>query len=114
MEESFARLLELMPDVTSLKMLLSQELDPNDYSSVVPLLLKTGQKFTNIRINFEISDQQVLDLVAAYSESLIELRLKCKILTPRAYGAIGMFRRESLFSDTPGFEAEAMQSLTPL
>ena len=109
MEESFARLLELMPNVTSLKMLLPQDQDPNDYSFVVPLLLKTGQKFTNIRINFEISDQQVLDLVAAYSESLLDLWLECQYLTPRAYRAIGMYRHELPFLMTPRFEADAPQ-----
>ena len=93
MEESFARLLELMPNVASLE-IDPQEDDESDYSYAVPHMLKTGQKFTSIRFNFAISDQQLHDLVSAYSASLQELRLWCDDLTSRTYRAIGMFRRK--------------------
>ena len=94
MEKAFARLLELLPNVTSLEMFVQRK-DENDYPYVVPHMLKTGQKFTNIRFSFGISDQQLHDLVSAYSASLQELRLWCDDdPTSRTYRAIGMFRRK--------------------
>ena len=87
-------LLELMPNMTSLE-IDPQEDDESDYSYVVPHMLKTGQKFTNISFNFGISDQQLHGLASAYSASLQELRLYCyDEPNSRTYRAIGMFHRK--------------------
>lgn len=79
-------LLGSMPRATSLSLHLNRSFDD---INLVPSVLKARQMFTKLELYLDLSDNQVISLIEAYSESLQELKLNCLFLSAATYLAIG-------------------------